>query len=44
MNGASVDACIRAEDVLHEQAGSGITIARNHLSGHVTELLSQGWW
>jgi molybdate transport system ATP-binding protein len=42
MNDASVDACIRAEDVLHEQAGSGITIARNHLSGLVTEILPQG--
>ena len=42
VNGAAVYVCIRAEDVLLEQAGSGITSARNHLSGHVTEVLPQG--
>jgi molybdate transport system ATP-binding protein len=41
-NGSAVYVCIRAEDVLLEQAGSGITSARNHLSGLVTELLPQG--
>ena len=34
--------CIRAEDVLLEQVGSGITSARNHLSGLVTDILPQG--
>ena len=42
VNGAAVYVCIRAEDVLLEQAGSGITSARNHLSGHVTEVVPQG--
>jgi molybdate transport system ATP-binding protein len=42
VSGSAVYVCIRAEDVLLEQAGSGITSARNHLSGRVTEMLSQG--
>ncbi len=40
--GSVVYICIRAEDVLLEPAGSGVTSARNHLAGHVTELLPQG--
>jgi molybdate transport system ATP-binding protein len=40
--GSSVYVCIRAEDVLIEQAGSGLTSARNHLPGLVTEILPQG--
>jgi molybdate transport system ATP-binding protein len=42
VSGSAVYVCIRAEDVLLEQAGSRVTSARNHLSGHVTELLPQG--
>jgi molybdate transport system ATP-binding protein len=42
VSGSTVYVCIRAEDVLLEQAGSGVTSARNHLSGLVTELLPQG--
>lgn len=42
IDGSSVYVCIRAEDVLLEQAGAGITSARNHLPGRVTELLPQG--
>ena len=42
VSGSAVYVCIRAEDVLLEQAGSGITSARNHLSGHVTEVVPQG--
>ncbi|MGH7147178.1 MAG: TOBE domain-containing protein, partial [Nitrospiraceae bacterium] len=42
VSGSTVYVCIRAEDVLLEQAGSGITSARNHLSGLVTEILPQG--
>jgi molybdate transport system ATP-binding protein len=42
LNGLSVYVCIRAEDVLLEQTGSGVTSARNHLAGRVTEILSQG--
>lgn len=43
-NGAAVYVCIRAEDVLHEQAGNGITSARNHLSGHVPSCYRKGCW
>jgi molybdopterin-binding protein len=39
---SAVYVCIRAEDVLLEQAGSGVTSARNHLSGLVTDMLPQG--
>ncbi|MEK7352491.1 MAG: TOBE domain-containing protein, partial [Nitrospirota bacterium] len=42
VSGAAVYVCIRAEDVLLEQSGSGVTSARNHLSGRITEMLSQG--
>jgi molybdate transport system ATP-binding protein len=42
VSGSPVYVCIRAEDVLLEQAGSGITSARNHLSGLVTEMLPRG--
>ena len=40
--GTAVYVCIRAEDVLLEQPGSGVTSARNHLSGRITEMLLQG--
>lgn len=39
---SAVYVCIRPEDVLLEQVGSGVTSARNHLSGLVTEMLPQG--
>ena len=42
MSGSAVYVCIRAENILLEQAGSGVTNARNHLSGLVTEMLPQG--
>lgn len=42
VSGSPVYVCIRAEDVLLEQAGSGITSARNQLFGLVTEVLPQG--
>lgn len=42
VSGSPVYVCIRAEDVLLEQAGSGITSARNQLPGLVTEVLPQG--
>jgi molybdate transport system ATP-binding protein len=40
--GAAVYVCIRAEDVVVEQAGSGMTSARNHLMGRVSEIAPQG--
>jgi molybdate transport system ATP-binding protein len=40
--GASVFVCIRAEDVVLEQGGTGLTSARNHLSGRVTEIVPHG--
>ncbi|MEC4889888.1 MAG: ABC transporter ATP-binding protein [Nitrospira sp.] len=40
--GASVLVCIRAEDVVLEPAGSGMTSARNHLVGSVTGMMPQG--
>jgi molybdate transport system ATP-binding protein len=40
--GSAVYACIRAEDVLLEQVGSGLTSARNHLAGRVSEMVPQG--
>lgn len=40
--GAAVYVCIRAEDVVVEQAGSGVTSARNHLLGLVTDIVPQG--
>jgi molybdate transport system ATP-binding protein len=42
VSGSAVYVCIRAEDVLLEQVGSGVTSARNHLSGLVTDVLPQG--
>jgi molybdate transport system ATP-binding protein len=39
---SAVYVCIRAEYVLLEQAGSGVTSARNHLSGLVSEMLPRG--
>ena len=40
--GAAVYVCIRAEDVVVEQAGSGVTSARNHLAGRVIDIAPQG--
>lgn len=40
--GSPVFVCIRAEDVVLEQAGSGMTSARNHLSGKVSEIIPHG--
>ncbi len=40
--GSPVFVCIRAEDVVLEQAGSGMTSARNHLVGKVREITSHG--
>ena len=40
--GSPVFVCIRAEDVVLEQAGSGMTSARNHLVGNVSEIIPHG--
>ncbi|HEY3476845.1 MAG TPA: ABC transporter ATP-binding protein [Anaerolineales bacterium] len=40
--GSAVFVCIRAEDVLLESAGSGMTSARNHLQGKVREIVPHG--
>ena len=40
--GTSVFVCIRAEDVVLEAAGMGMTSARNHLSGKVAETIPYG--
>ena len=40
--GATVYVCIRAEDVVLEPAGSGMTSARNHLKGVVCDIAPQG--
>jgi len=40
--GSPVFVCIRAEDVVLEQAGSGMTSARNHLGGKVSEIIPHG--
>lgn len=40
--GSPVFVCIRAEDVVLEQAGSGMTSARNHLVGKVSEIVPHG--
>jgi molybdate transport system ATP-binding protein len=40
--GSPVFVCIRAEDVVLEQAGSGITSARNHLDGKVSDIMPHG--
>jgi molybdate transport system ATP-binding protein len=42
VSGSAVYVCIRAEDVLLERAGSGVTSARNHLPGLVVQMLPQG--
>lgn len=40
--GSPVFVCIRAEDVVLEQTGMGLTSARNHLNGKVSEIVDQG--
>lgn len=40
--GSPVFVCIRAEDVVLEQAGGGMTSARNHLVGTVSEIVPHG--
>jgi molybdate transport system ATP-binding protein len=40
--GSSVFVCIRAEDVVLEQGGTGLTSARNHLNGKVREIIPHG--
>ena len=40
--GSPVFVCIRAEDVVLEPAGSGMTSARNHLGGKVSEIIPHG--
>jgi molybdate transport system ATP-binding protein len=40
--GEDVFACIRAEDIVLEQAGGGATSARNRLAGVVREVLPRG--
>ena len=40
--GSPVFVCIRAEDVVLEQGGTGLTSARNHLNGKVSEIVSHG--
>jgi len=40
--GSPVFVCIRAEDVVLEQTGSGMTSARNHLVGKVSEIVPHG--
>ena len=40
--GSPVFVCVRAEDVVLEQGGSGLTSARNHLNGKVIEIIPHG--
>ena len=40
--GSPVFVCIRAEDVVLEQGGTGLTSARNHLNGKVSGIIPQG--
>jgi len=40
--GSPVFVCIRAEDVVLEEAGSGTTSARNHLGGKVIDITPHG--
>ena len=40
--GSPVFVCIRAEDVVLEQGGTGLTSARNHLNGKVSEIVPHG--
>ena len=41
-SGSPVFVCIRAEDVVLEQGGTGLTSARNHLNGKVSEIIPHG--
>jgi len=34
--------CIRAEDVVIEQGSTGLTSARNHVNGKITEIVPHG--
>lgn len=40
--GSPVFVCIRGEDVVLEQGGTGLTSARNHLNGKVSEIVPHG--
>jgi len=40
--GSPVFVCVRAEDVVVEQGGTGLTSARNHLNGKVIEIIPHG--
>ena len=40
--GSPVFVCIRAEDVVLEQGGTGLTSARNHLNGKVSGIIPHG--
>ncbi|HEX6532825.1 MAG TPA: ABC transporter ATP-binding protein [Nitrospira sp.] len=40
--GSPVFVCIRADDVVLEQGGTGLTSARNHLNGKVSEIIPHG--
>jgi molybdate transport system ATP-binding protein len=40
--GSPVFVCIRAEDVVLEQGSTGLTSARNHLNGKVSEIVPHG--
>ena len=40
--GSPVFVCIRAEDVVLEEEGTGLTSARNHLNGKVGEIIPHG--
>jgi len=40
--GSPVFVCVRAEDVVLEQGGTGLTSARNHLNGKVIEIVPHG--
>ena len=40
--GSPVFVCIRAEDVVLEQAGTGLTSARNHLNAKISEIVDHG--
>ena len=40
--GSAVFVCIRGEDVVLEQGGLGLTSARNHLNGKVSEIIPHG--
>jgi molybdate transport system ATP-binding protein len=40
--GSPVFVCVRAEDVVLEQGGTGLTSARNHLNGKVIEIIPHG--